>query len=97
MLVTKNQESEPANSVIHDLLINTSVDNTKNIPIKTEHEHTTINIESCNESSQKLNGCNNLETGIDNTSNSMLVNISVQVCILLKTYFALFNKVLNRY
>ncbi|XP_060881475.1 uncharacterized protein LOC132952960 isoform X5 [Metopolophium dirhodum] len=78
MLVTKNQEPKSEINVINDFLNNTSVDNTKNISIKTALEQTSIKIENCDESSQNLYNCNNLDTDNDVTSNNTLINISDQ-------------------
>jgi len=61
------------------ILVLCVVDNTKNISIKTELEDTSIKIEHCDESSQNLYSCNNLETANDVTSNNTLINISDQV------------------
>lgn len=79
MLVTKNQEPKSEINTINDFLINTSVDNTKNISIKTPLEQTSIKIEYCDESSQNLYNCNNLEADNDVPSNNTLINISDQV------------------
>jgi len=80
LLVTKNQELNTEN-VINDCSINISEDNTKNISIKTAQEQTSIKIEYCDESSQNLYSCNNLDTDNDDTLNNTLINISAQVCI----------------
>lgn len=79
MFVTKTQEPKSEINVINDFLINTSVDNTKNISIKTALEQTSVKIEYCDESSQNLYNYNNLETDNDVTSNNTLINISEQV------------------
>jgi len=79
LLVTKNQEPKSEINVINDFLNNTSVDNMKNISIKTALEQTSIKIENCDESSQNLYNCNNLDTDNDVTSNNTLINISDQV------------------
>jgi len=88
LLVTKNKEPKSENNEINDFL-NTSVDNTNSKSINTTLEPTIIKIEFCDESCQNLNSTNNLETDNDVTSNSTIVNISEQVCILIIIFFKL--------
>jgi len=87
LLVTKTQEPKLENNEINDFSINTSVDNINNVSIKTALEPSSIKIEFCDESSQNLNSCNNLETDNDVTSNSTIINIPDQVCILILILF----------